>query len=93
MNDDDLNDHLVWPQWCAVTVQVLNQLGERDHFTQTMRGGGDEEAHEDIELPLLGCRVLRSLLRARVPPTQAHTVPQRGLPQDQDSIKTLTSYM
>ena len=38
LNDDDLNAHLVWPQWCAVTVQVLNQLGERDHYTQTMRG-------------------------------------------------------
>ena len=51
VNDDDLNDHLVWPQWCAVTVQVLNQLGERDHYTQTMRG----EMKRPMKIPSSRC--------------------------------------
>ena len=37
LNDDDLNDHLVWPQWCTVTVQVLNQQGRG---TTTHHEGG-----------------------------------------------------
>ena len=51
VNEDDLNEHLMWPQWCTVTVQMLNQLGERDHFTQTMRG----EIKRPMEVPSSCC--------------------------------------
>ena len=61
----------------------------RERPLHTDHEGGDEEAHGDTELPLLGCRVLHRLLRATVPPTQAHAVPQRGLPQDQNGESEL----
>lgn len=66
---------------CSDSTGVEPARGEGPLHTD--HEGGDKEAHEDTELPLLGCRVLHSLLRARVPPTQTHAVPQRGLPQDQ----------
>ena len=38
VNDDALNDHLVWPQWCTVRLEVLNQLEERHHHARVARG-------------------------------------------------------
>ena len=38
VNDDASNDHLVWPQWCTVKIEVLNQLGDRGHHVHIARG-------------------------------------------------------
>ena len=34
----DYDDQLQWPRACTTTIQLLNQLGEHNHFTKTVKG-------------------------------------------------------
>ena len=45
LNDDDLNDHLVWPQVYSDSTGVEPARGEGPLYTD--HEGGDEEAHGD----------------------------------------------
>lgn len=52
-NDDDQNDQLVWPRRCTVTVQILNQLEDQDHHTETISG----EMKKPVDMPSSRCWV------------------------------------
>ena len=34
----DFDDQLQWPRACTITIQLLNQLGDHNHFTKRVRG-------------------------------------------------------
>ena len=34
----DYDDQLQWPRACKITIQLLNQLGDHNHFTKTVEG-------------------------------------------------------
>jgi len=34
----DYDDQLQWPRACTITIQLLNQLGDHNHFTKTVKG-------------------------------------------------------
>jgi len=34
----DYDDQLQWPRACTTTIQLLNQLGDHNHFTKTVEG-------------------------------------------------------